>query len=1136
MADEKKPDNIFGSVVQYFKDAANWVQENLGDPALAEATRADLGLKPGQDIAPAKKDQFAQFGQGLDPDKAAFDETLAEIKDVIPMFKALGDELKDGSLSGWDVAFLLIRLAAVQSLQQRVPLAYTIAQALLLVTDEPDDVELFNVDMLVRLLRGDGFPPGSAERILGKLTPSLVLGLVEQLVLDGHLPREMFDFYFGWDPAPGTTTPIADDVATGAGTLLMRYPRATGASINWALTMMHVRPEHGGRGLFLGLNAGGELKTQVPETNFGVDLITSIPGQLNLFIPFSKTAHDFDVDASASNGFIRGQLTKGTQDDPLWRLGEKDKTRVDITQAVLGLDLAKERVSFRLGLKGAKLVINSSEGDSFLKNFLGEKSEIPFDFTLVFDRKNGFHIEGGQGSQTSTAEGTRMLAAAGDAAARDAAAGDAAAGDAAARDASPSSNSGMSTTIPIGKTLLNGLQVHQLHVQMGPGKNNHDLGLEVSGAFAVNIGPFKASIDRLGMRFDLSFKEGNLGFIDLDVGFKPPNGIGLVLDADIVKGGGFLFLDAERGEYAGVLELQFAKFGLKAIGILSTHMPDGSPGWSLLLLIYGQFYPPIQLSWGFTLNAVGGMIGLQHGVSIEALKDGLRTGALDDVLFPKNPVADAPRIINRLRTIFPPTPRALVFGPMFELGWGTPNILKIRLGLLFQLDNALGNGRGENRPASLKKIILLGQLNVRIPTPVKPDTPAILKLIVDFFGYYDFSEQRLEFMARLRDSTVMGLALSGMLYVRADFGAADPGSRPNFILAAGGFHPKFLDLPAGVPAPIDRIKLSFNIGIVKISAESYFAITAATVQFGADIQIAAKVGPVELSGYLGFDVICFLEPRFYFEADIRAGVKVKYKGHTLASVTLELRLEGPGRWRAKGKVTFSILWWDISKSFDESWGSTPTIAPTQTNVAVQLRAALADPQSWRAQLPLGDAPAVTLAFDKGETAILAHPLGQLQVMQQVAPLNFDLQRFGNTSISGPRRFDIDEVKVGTQVVASPAPAPAFFARSHFVDMTNEEKLSAPSFESFTAGVTVGTSQYRTAPSIVAADLDFETAYLRPEDPLRRTTRTQVVLGLGISAEMVQAQLHRGAAARSALRVQDRLQSKVNRKVKVETGA
>ena len=119
---------------------------------------------------------------------------------------------------------------------------------------------------------------------------------------------------------------------------------------------------------------------------------------------------------------------------------------------------------------------------------------------------------------------------------------------------------------------------------------------------------------------------------------------------------------------------------VKAIAILNTH---SDAGFSLLLLIFGQF-PAIQLSFGFTLTGIGGLIGVQHTASPAALSQALGAGQLDAVLFPDNPVANAPQIINTLRTLFPVKAGGFIIGPMLELGWGTPSLVTVRLGLLIE--------------------------------------------------------------------------------------------------------------------------------------------------------------------------------------------------------------------------------------------------------------------------------------------------------------------------------------------------------------------------------------------------------------------------------------------------------------------
>jgi hypothetical protein len=105
---------------------------------------------------------------------------------------------------------------------------------------------------------------------------------------------------------------------------------------------------------------------------------------------------------------------------------------------------------------------------------------------------------------------------------------------------------------------------------------------------------------------------GALGPVDLSFRFKPPEGVGLAVDAGIIAGGGFLRIDQARGEYSGALQLEFADFlSLAAIGLITTRNPDGSPGFSLLIVITAEFPGGgIQLGYGFTLLAVGGLLGL----------------------------------------------------------------------------------------------------------------------------------------------------------------------------------------------------------------------------------------------------------------------------------------------------------------------------------------------------------------------------------------------------------------------------------------------------------------------------------------------------------------------------------------------
>ena len=130
------------------------------------------------------------------------------------------------------------------------------------------------------------------------------------------------------------------------------------------------------------------------------------------------------------------------------------------------------------------------------------------------------------------------------------------------------------------------------------------------------LGPLQAVVQQIGIKAELSIpanRKGNAGPVNFDLKFKPPNGVGLAIDAAVIRGGGFLFIDPDRGEYAGALELTFSEIvSLKAIGLITTKMPDGSKGFSLLIIITAEFGSGIQLGFGFTLLAVGGLLGLNR--------------------------------------------------------------------------------------------------------------------------------------------------------------------------------------------------------------------------------------------------------------------------------------------------------------------------------------------------------------------------------------------------------------------------------------------------------------------------------------------------------------------------------------------
>ena len=665
---------------------------------------------------------------------------------------------------------------------------------------------------------------------------------------------------------------------------------------------------------------------------------------------------------------------------------------------------------------------------------------------------------------------------------------------------------GLKASLPVPTLPTGPFKLQLINVGLEPvnGSFLHLL-IELSASFGVDLGPFKGSVDRLGLMLDLDIN----GPRQLDFKFKPPNGIGLVLDAGVVKGGGYLFVDATGGEYAGVLELKLLAISIKAIAILNTKSPAG---FSLLLLIFGQF-PPIQLSFGFTLTGLGGLIGVQHTASVTALSEGLSNGSMDAILFPEDPVANAPQIINTLRTVFPVKAGGFVIGPMLELGWGTPSLVTVRLGLLIEAG----------------QFVLLGQAIVQVP-PLVDANLALLRLQVDFMGAVVFDPLRISFDAVLRNSRVAFLTLTGQFAFRAQFG-----DHPTFLISAGGFHPRFKEVPSDIPAPFQRVGASFDIGIVGVSFKGYFAVTSATVQAGSDLRLWADIGVADIEGGWGFDAICYLEPRFYFEVDLRAYVAVHVFGEDFAGIRIEGMLAGPGRWRIAGRGTVELpLVPDIHINIDESWGTDRDTPVVTITLADKLKDEIQKVANWSAQLPAGGESYITLADIQGVADLLAHPLGTLGFQQKLIPLELRLNKVGGSKISGANEYFKPNLKLTQQEDAPPLQRPAqalkdFFAAAQFLDLSQDDKMARPSFEAFTAGYTLRDDAYELG-EVVPQTLDYEEADLG-EDRLPRKSRIRMPSPYLDSVHGVFMLF--GAAGRSELRDKQLIRPAQNVPIKVD---
>ena len=410
-------------------------------------------------------------------------------------------------------------------------------------------------------------------------------------------------------------------------------------------------------------------------------------------------------------------------------------------------------------------------------------------------------------------------------------------------------------------------------------------------------------------------------------------------------------------EYAGALELTFSDFlSLKAIGLVTTRMPDGSKGFSLLIIITAEFSPGLQLGFGFTLIGVGGLLGLNRTVVLEALALGVRTGAVNGILFPVDVVANAPRIISDLRTIFPPSAGRFLIGPMAKLGWGTPTLITLELGLIIEIP---GN------------VAILGVLRLAI---AGDDGASVLRLQVNFIGAIEFDKKRGWFFAALFESRLLTITIDG------EMGMLDRGRRERELPASrtGAFIRSF---PCR-RCPFRRRAASPSTSSTPTTRASASKATSPsrrnTVQFGARAELFFGFSAFSVDGHFQFDALMRFKPP-YLLVEVTARASLKVGGVGVFSIDLAFTLSGPGPWRARGHGSVSLLFVTIRKSFDESWGEAITTTLPPIAVVPLLLEELGKASNWRALAPPAHNLLVSLRkLDLPGDTLVLHPLGTLE--------------------------------------------------------------------------------------------------------------------------------------------------------------
>lgn len=509
------------------------------------------------------------------------------------------------------------------------------------------------------------------------------------------------------------------------------------------------------------------------------------------------------------------------------------------------------------------------------------------------------------------------------------------------------------------------------------------------------------------------------------IGAISPDGIGIRLKAGPVDGGGFL-KQFGPGRFGGALQIKVLGIGVKAYGLYE-EIPSGVSIAAILGIRLP--FPGIQLGFGFAVSGIGGLVGINRRVDIDAMRERLQSGSAGDVLFADDPVKNAPKLLGDMNAMLPVAPGSHVFGPTLQLDWS--KLLYLDLGLFIEI------------PAA--KFIIAGSARLVIGPPEF----ALVHLRLDFMGGVDPTASLIFFDGALVNSTVLGIIrISGGIALRLGFG-------PNayFLYSVGGFHPAFA--PGDMPVPrLARAGASLSLGIVWFKQETYLAITSNTLQFGSRTEAGVEIGPIKVHGWFAFDALIRYRP-FWFDARVDAGMDASFEGISFASIRVRGHLTGPGPLVLKAEASVRVIV-KISKSVTITIDDNPPESLLAVGNLVDL--VLADARNDENVRAEGDDGEVVFG-DRPNLGRRLIPRGAVVWEQKRVPIAVPIERAEGRDLDGWHTLQVDVPGFATE------PEHDLFARGTFQKLQAADALAASTFLSMPSGFRLASGAMRSSPAV-----------------------------------------------------------------------
>ena len=486
-----------------------------------------------------------------------------------------------------------------------------------------------------------------------------------------------------------------------------------------------------------------------------------------------------------------------------------------------------------------------------------------------------------------------------------------------------------------------------------------------------------------------------------------------------LPGGGSLVRLPANADFGGSLQLPLGVVRVSAAAVFGVR--GGDP--TFVAVLGAEFIPPVQLSFGFSLDRVGGIVGVNRRTATDALAAAVRTGTAGDVLFAVRPPASPVALAGDIERLFPSAAGSHLVGPSLRLSWlsaGTAgSLLSLDVAVVVEIPSG--------------KVAVLGVARASIP-----GLPLLLNLRLDLLGLVDPGVKLVSIDASLVDSHVFGVfSVYGDAAMRLSWG-----SQGYSVISVGGFYPGFNPEPARLPA-LRRAGLAADSPLpgLDIRAEGYFALTSNTVQFGGRLDVTFHAG-LEAHGFLQVDALVQFRP-FYFEANVSAGFDVSAGGFSFGGITLSGTISGPGPLVIRGSLSIDVFLFSLSWDQTFTLGTGPAdVLPAPPSLLDVVALEFSHPENVRAD-SIAD-PLVVLRPRPGRAGVAAvPPTGTLRIDQRRVPLGIQVDRLDGRPLGGPQGA----------VVSAPAGADVQdrFAPGSYVTLTQAEALNRPAFDVLTSG-------------------------------------------------------------------------------------